>query len=1003
MRKIMLLLALVGFSFSAWSQDCSGADHTVYVESFSFTPSSLTVSAGDVIAFVNNGGFHDVNGVSSSLGDTWSNPETFSLGSITGDAIGICMGTVTLNIPGTYNFDCSINGHASQGMVGSIVVEPAASSVTFTVDASQITVEPEGMQLVGAMNDWGGEDMGDNGDGTWSVTKALADGGYEFKFRNGYNGWENVVNRSVTVAGADFAYSACFDTELDMCPSSMVTVTFQVDMANETLAAGDVVRVAGAFNGWSDSANELADADADGVWAADIEVNPGTSSEYKFLINAWGTDETGLGGTDCDAGSGNRGFTVAEADTVLGVTCYNLCGPCPTSTLLYATLDASCSGIADVTSVRIGGPSWAWDPLAGPEAVDQGDGIWLVTLAETPLSNMEYRWQINGSFEDMTANTACSPGTDGGTNNRVWAVGSGDLADTWASCDPCPAPTDSVMVTLRVDMSAEGANPIGVFVTGSFQGWNLGGTQLVDEGAGIFSTSFNALPGDEVSYSFVNGTDWGFQESVPQSCGVSNEFGGFNRSFTTPAEDYVVPTHCFSSCLACGNDLPTVDVTFTVLTSNIDVAAGGMHLAGSMQGWNDSSTQLTDNGDDSWSVTLGLEAGSYEYKFLNGPGGFENLECGGNRSVAVAEGDAPFEQTFCFGQCSESCIVDPEPADITFSLDMSQVIGLEADNVFVTGSFTDPAWQGGGVLMDDSDGDLVFTSTVTVSGAASFEYKFFNGNPFPGGVSTEVGGETGDFETGGCGIANPFGGFNRTHTRTGSAEILATVCWESCADCQPAVDGLGCTDENAGNFDAAATTNDGSCLYNVRIRVDMSNASVSAAGLHVAGDFQGWEPATTAMALIGLNLYELNLQITNGDYAFRYINGDSFDDGESNLSTCGVDDGFGGFNRHLTVADDHLQLELVCFDQCALCAGCTDPFSLEFDPFAGSDDGSCTTPLVEGCTYPMADNYNPAANVDNGSCELSGSSSCPTDVNGDGATSVGDLLLLLGSFGMPCE
>jgi plastocyanin len=192
MRKIMLLLALVGFSFSAWSQDCSGADHTVYLENFSFTPSSLTVSAGDVIAFVNNGGFHDVNGVSSSLGDAWSNPETFLLGSITGDATGVCMGTVTLNIPGTYNYDCSVYGHASQGMVASIVVEPAVSSVTFTVDASQIAVEPEGMQLVGAMNDWGGEDMADNGNGTWSVTMALADGGYEFKFRNGYDAWETL-------------------------------------------------------------------------------------------------------------------------------------------------------------------------------------------------------------------------------------------------------------------------------------------------------------------------------------------------------------------------------------------------------------------------------------------------------------------------------------------------------------------------------------------------------------------------------------------------------------------------------------------------------------------------------------------------------------------------------------------------------------------------------------------------------------------------------------------
>ena len=58
--------------------------------------------------------------------------------------------------------------------------------------------------------------------------------------------------------------------------------------------------------------------------------------------------------------------------------------------------------------------------------------------------------------------------------------------------------------------------------------------------------------------------------------------------------------------------------------------------------------------------------------------------------------------------------------------------------------------------------------------------------------------------------------------------------------------------------------------------------------------------------------------------------------------------------------------------------------------------------MVEGCTYPDADNYNPAASVDDGSCEISGVSSCPTDLDGDGASAVGDLLILLGAFGQTC-
>ena len=110
-----------------------------------------------------------------------------------------------------------------------------------------------------------------------------------------------------------------------------------------------------------------------------------------------------------------------------------------------------------------------------------------------------------------------------------------------------------------------------------------------------------------------------------------------------------------------------------------------------------------------------------------------------------------------------------------------------------------------------------------------------------------------------------------------------------------------------------------------------------------------------------------------------------------------------GGARQLTVSDSPMTLTAVCFGDCGLCAGCTDPFSAEYNPFAGADDGSCATAILEGCTYADADNYNPAATVDNGSCEISGTSACPTDLDGDGATAVGDLLMLLGTFGAVCD
>ena len=109
-------------------------------------------------------------------------------------------------------------------------------------------------------------------------------------------------------------------------------------------------------------------------------------------------------------------------------------------------------------------------------------------------------------------------------------------------------------------------------------------------------------------------------------------------------------------------------------------------------------------------------------------------------------------------------------------------------------------------------------------------------------------------------------------------------------------------------------------------------------------------------------------------------------------------------------------------------SGCTDPDACNYNPNATSLDpnlpclfpvagynclGECIQDLnengicdfleVQGCTLPAAENYNPQATVDDGSCILPGANPCPTDINGDGVTSVPDLLELLGQFSAVCD
>ena len=89
-----------------------------------FAPSELTILPGETVAFVNVQGIHDVDGLTNTLtGEPWNNPAGFYLPQTVGTELGTCMGVVTFDIPGVYNFDSSIGFQAQLGMVGSITVD----------------------------------------------------------------------------------------------------------------------------------------------------------------------------------------------------------------------------------------------------------------------------------------------------------------------------------------------------------------------------------------------------------------------------------------------------------------------------------------------------------------------------------------------------------------------------------------------------------------------------------------------------------------------------------------------------------------------------------------------------------------------------------------------------------------------------------------------------------------------------------------------------------------
>ena len=125
MQRLFITALVCLISVSVFGQDeiCPGATIEISAEGMSYSPDAAVVNVGWTVGWVNYGGNHDVNGVSSSTtGVPFSNPESFSLETVEVDSVPVCLGTHTFTIPGVYYYDCSTYGHAQQGMVANITV-----------------------------------------------------------------------------------------------------------------------------------------------------------------------------------------------------------------------------------------------------------------------------------------------------------------------------------------------------------------------------------------------------------------------------------------------------------------------------------------------------------------------------------------------------------------------------------------------------------------------------------------------------------------------------------------------------------------------------------------------------------------------------------------------------------------------------------------------------------------------------------------------------------------
>ena len=595
-------------------------------------------------------------------------------------------------------------------------------------------------------------------------------------------------------------------------------------------------------------------------------------------------------------------------------------------TTVTLTVDMSNETVSP-EGVFVAGNFQGWDPGATP-MVDNGNGTWSYILTSDSTTTYEFKF-LNGIGGWESFSGDCTTDSDG--NRQIEVDGLlGDVSSStcFNSCYECGATT----VLFRVDMSNEEVSPFGVHIMGDFQGWDAGSTPMTDddgdfvyEYAHLFDASETA-----VQFTFINGNSLTDIIEFPgEEC--ANEQGirelALDTEYISLAANATGAPFCFNQCSSCV--LP-LQVTFTVDMSVVSsVSEQGVHIAGTFQGWDAESTMLTDNGDGTWSTTLEVAPGAHEFKFINGAGwngGEENMNgtscnASGNRGAEFDEENNTYEA--CFNICpGESCLPDPDPANLTFQVDASEV-DLGGESMFIFGAFT--GWQGGAIEMTDN-GDGTWQTTQLVSGSANVDYKYSIGAPSEGNDesgSYVLAGDSTTFEMEGCGVENGFGGYNRRFVRSDMDEVIPLHCYNSCGECLG--DG-GCMDSEACNYDETALNDDGSCTYPGDECNDMDDTTIN-----------------------------------------DLLNADCICVGDSVIFGC--TDSLSCTYNELATVDDGSCLYLDALDECG------------GDCFEADSLGNCIEIIMYGCLDTLACNFTTDVNTDDGSCEFPGDDCDDMDVN----------------------
>ena len=231
---------------------------------------------------------------------------------------------------------------------------------------------------------------------------------------------------------------------------------------------------------------------------------------------------------------------------------------------------------------------------------------------------------------------------------------------------------------------------------------------------------------------------------------------------------------------------------------------------------------------------------------------------------------------------------------------------VSPDGLFLAGGLAfGEGWNVPAQELLDADGDDIYSVTLLVDSGFSSDYTFVNGIGW--GNKENIAGQD-------CAVAL----YNDRRLDPMSGPETVSTCFAVCSTDGSCPVGAGCTDGDAANYDASATTDDGSCQYNVTFAVDMSNYAASGEVFttpEINGSFNGWCGGCNPLSdPEGDNIWTTTLPLPVGTHEYQFAV-DSWADQEFGLdpnAACTL-----GANRFVEVIDMPVDQGQVC-GNCAL-------------------------------------------------------------------------------------